>query len=450
MTRVGKMVLKSSQTDDTSPEDGIILGRALAMDHSKVVVARDLSHSSAMMADAVISGLLFQGADVVDMGVLSAPATAMCASGGECAVYIAGRHRMMSGYYLMNKDGSLFTDQQVRHLDIVFQKPPEPPDHTGLGRYTVRNGVTEEYNERVIDLLRGDIRCPIIADCVCGTASDSLPQILNSLGADVMTINAQKDPGYVGIADRSTVSDRLKDMVVNNPGSIGIRVNGIGTLAEIVDEKGVMLPAEQVFALIILYMRPRAIAVTVSAPSVIEEVFLHGTGIHVDTPFPEPDESEKAIVRTDDSAAAVCEAVAEGADLGYYHGSIVFGGGAVIGDGIRTAAIIGQMAGDNSLHGISASLPRYLRDYREYPCTLSADAFRREFEKASADLKDRTTGYGSMYRVTMESGWFVVRHRARLEGGFSIDATAESDDRAYLAGLMEMADDLVQDVLRAQ
>lgn len=450
MTRVGRMVLKSSETDDISPEDGIILGRALAMDHTKVVVARDLSHSSAMMADAVIAGLLFQGADVVDMGVLSAPATAMCASAGDCAVYIAGRQNMMSGYYLMNTDGSLFTDQQVRHLDMVFQKPPVPPDHTGIGRYTVRSGVTEEYNERIVDLLRGDIRCPVIADCVCGTASDSLPQILNSLGADVMTINAQKDPGYIGTTDRTNASDRLRDMVVNSPGSIGMRVNGIGTLAEIVDEKGIMLPADQVFALIILYLRPRTVAVTVSATSLIEDVFLHSAGIRIDTSFPEPPESEKKLIRTDDSAAAICEAVADGADLGYYHGSIVFGGGTAIGDGIRAAAVIGQMAGDNSLHSVSETLPRYMRDSDEYACTLDAETFRREFEKVSADLKDRTTRYGGVYRVSLDGGWFAIRHRTRLDGGCSIDTVAESDDRAYLVGLMEMAGALAEAVLRAQ
>lgn len=447
MTRIGRMVLKSSATDDTKPEDGIILGKSLAMDHRKVIVARDAAHSSAMMACAVTAGLLFQGADVVDMGILSAPAAAMCASYGDCAVYIAGRQNMISGYYLMNRDGSLFTDQQVRHLDIYFQSPPVPPDHTGLGRYTVRNGVTEEYNQRIVDLLRGDIRCPIIADCVCGTASESLPQILNRLGADVMTVDAQRDPGFTGPSDGKDSIGRLEEMVANSPGSIGIRVNGIGTLAEIVDEKGSLLPMEKVFALIVLYMRPKSIAVTVSSPSLIEEVFLHGCDTDVETPFPERPEKDRSIVLTDDSAAAVCEAVVDGADLGYYHGSIVFGGGAAFGDGVRAAAVIGQMAGDNSLHAVSECLPTYLREEKARSCDMDAETFRRAFEKASADLKDRITKHGNVFRATFDSGWFIVKHRARLEGGFEIDTAAESDDRAYLACLTEMADSLVDAIV---
>ena len=58
MTQIGRVVLKSSRTENLKPEDGIILGRALAMDHKKVLVGRDSSSSSAMMANSVISGLL--------------------------------------------------------------------------------------------------------------------------------------------------------------------------------------------------------------------------------------------------------------------------------------------------------------------------------------------------------------------------------------------------------
>ena len=49
MNQRGRIVLKSSQTGEMSPEDGIVLGRALAADHDRVVVARDPMRSSSMM-----------------------------------------------------------------------------------------------------------------------------------------------------------------------------------------------------------------------------------------------------------------------------------------------------------------------------------------------------------------------------------------------------------------
>ena len=133
MTQIGRVVLKSSRTENLKPEDGITLGRALAMDHKKVLVGRDSSSSSAMMANSVISGLLFQGTDIIDAGIVSAPAVAMSSVKGDCTVYVAGRRDMVSGYYLLNPDGSMFRDDQIRHLDLFFQNPPaRPTQFTGI------------------------------------------------------------------------------------------------------------------------------------------------------------------------------------------------------------------------------------------------------------------------------------------------------------------------------
>ena len=48
----------------------------------------------------------------------------------------------------------------------------------------------------------------------------------------------------------------------------------------------------------------------------------------------------------------------------------------------------------------------------------------------------------------MESGWFMLSHVNRAEGDTQIVITAESKDRAYLAGLMEIADGLTAEIVR--
>ncbi|MDO5861938.1 MAG: hypothetical protein Q4Q58_04000 [Thermoplasmata archaeon] len=447
MTQVGRMLLRSSQTEDTSPDDGIVLGRALAMDHKRVIVARDTMRGSRMMSEAVISGLLFQGADVIDAGVLSAPAAAMAASGADCAVYVAGRTGRMSGYYLMNRDGGMFRDEQIRHMDLVFQNPPKPPCHEGLGSLTYRDGVTEEFNGRVMADLKGGVKCSVIVDCRCGTAADSLPQILNRIGADVLTINSQRDPDFRPAAGTSEESDTstLEDIVVANPGSIGIRINEIGTSLRVIDEIGMLLAPEEVFALLILYLKPKTIAVTADAPSLIGEVF-HGT-VTAEVSTPAEGEPAGEMILTRDNAADVCDAVSKGADLGYYRGSIIFGGTAAIGDGIRAASLVVQMAGDNSLHTIRESFPAYLRETKEFPCDMKADAFRRAVEENLGALADRCAQYGDEFRVTMDGGWFLIRHESDREGGI-VEIVAESRDKAYIVGLMEVAEELAEAVLR--
>ncbi|MDO5852509.1 MAG: hypothetical protein Q4Q62_00265 [Thermoplasmata archaeon] len=451
MTQVGRILLRSSQTEDTSPDDGILVGRALAMDHGKVIVARDTARGSRMMSEAVISGLLFQGADVIDAGVLSAPALGMCASRADCAVYVAGRIGRMSGYYLINPDGGLFRDEQVRHLDLVFQNPPKPPAHDRMGTLSYRDGITEEYDSRVASEFPGGVKCSVVVDCMCGAASDSLPGILNGMGADVMAINAQKDPDFrpdTG-ADGEDGLGSLEDIVEANPGSIGIRVNGIGTALRVVDEIGLPIPPERVFALLVMYLKPKSIAITADSPSIIEEVFRGRAAAEVITPHEDPPSDSGELILTRDSPSAVCDAVAEGAELGYFRGSILFGGNAAIGDGIRAAAAIVQMAGDNSLHTICEGLPAFMRERREYGCPLKADAFRRAVEESLGPLADRCTQYGDEFRIVMDEGWFLLR-RKTVRDGDVIEAIAESGDRAYLVGLMEVVGELVDTILRGR
>ena len=67
-----KLLLRSSPSEDVTPEMGIILGQALAIYYDKVVVGRDMMQSSPMMKNAVVSGLVSSGADVIDIGVPAA------------------------------------------------------------------------------------------------------------------------------------------------------------------------------------------------------------------------------------------------------------------------------------------------------------------------------------------------------------------------------------------
>ena len=366
------------------------------MDHKKVLVGRDSSSSSAMMANSVISGLLFQGADVIDAGIVSAPAAAMSSVKGDCTVYVAGRRDMVSGYYLLNPDGSMFRDDQIRHLDLFFQNPPARPTHDRLGRYTLRDGITEEFNRKIVSLLEGDTKCTVFLDCRCGTTSDSIPQILNKLGADIVTIDAQRDMDYMGSSEGC---DHIMDIVAKSPGCIGIRMNRTGTAIEVIDETGRLLPMETVFALLALYLSPSSIAIPVNSSSLMEDVFENGIQSEIDTPFPEPADRKTVLTR-------------------------------------------------DSLHRLADLMPEYLREEKSVDCGFKAEMFRHLFEENAKDLTGKWTQYGDSYRVVMESGWFMLSHVNRAEGDTQIVITAESKDRAYLAGLMEIADGLTAEIVR--
>ena len=144
MAQADRILLRSSPAENTSPEMGILLGHALAMDNRKVVVGRDLMRSSSMMKEALVAGLTSSGADVLDVGVVSCPALALAASKGDCAVYVTEYrgYGMTSGYLLVNPNGSLFRKEQLRHLEMYLVDPPKLPESGGLGHVYEVYGVT--------------------------------------------------------------------------------------------------------------------------------------------------------------------------------------------------------------------------------------------------------------------------------------------------------------------
>ena len=451
MAQANRILLRSSPAEDTGPEMGILLGHALAMDHRKVVVGTDLMRSSSMMKAALVAGLTSSGADVLDVGIVSCPALAFAASEGDCAVYVTEYrgYEMISGYLLMNTNGSLFRKEQLRHLEMYLVDPPKLPESGNLGHVHTIYGAVDRYNSKLMSLLPEKAECAIVIDCNCGPVSDSAPQILNSMGVDVLTLNAQRDLDYRSgeMDDHGICSDEVRRQVESSPGSIGIAMNKAGTMASILDERGRELTPEQVFALTVMFLRPKSIAVPIDTTMLVDDAF-HGRLDGGEDPDTDLSDGETGLVRTTIGAAAVCEAVASGAELGFYDGGIMYGNLSMMPDGIQTAAVIAGMAGNNSINQIVDGFPEYLRNSTAIDCPCSAEAFAREMEARIQDVEGTRTVRGDAWRVDMEGGWYLIR-LARCPD-LSVEIIAESRDKAYLIGLMEIAGDLVGECVRSQ
>ena len=441
MDPVDRILLRSSPIENIGPEMGMMVGRALAMDFKRIVVAKDLMKSSSMMKEALMSGILSAGSDVIDIGVTTAPATAMAASLGDCAVYVTEYlgYGMTSGYILINQDGSQFRIDQLRRLDRVFLDPPALPGAGELGRVRRHDLITEEYNSKLKNVVPKNPGCSVILDCGCGPVADSAPQILNAVGAEVLTLNAQNDREYRADEpdeDGLNTTD-VKNLVHSNPGCIGIAMNRIGTMMTVIDEKGMEVTPQETFAIIVQKLKPESIAVPINTTLTITDSFKDLW-----------DDAESRIVLTDIDAGSVCNAVASGADMGFFEGGIIFGDVSMMPDGIHAAAIISEIAGNESINTLTKNLTSCYSDSSSRTCQCTADSFIRVLETCLKNVDGTLHTATDTWRVDMDDGWFLIAIDRGEE--LSIDISAESRDRAYLIGLMEIAEDLVEECTRGQ
>lgn len=453
MEQSEKILLRSSSSEDTTPEMGLLLGHALALDHKKVIIGMDLMKSSPMMKSALVAGLTSSGADVIDIGVVSGPVIAVAANNGDCAVYITEFRdpELVSGYLLFNPDGSLFRKDQIRHLERIFIEKSQMPDFKGIGTVRGKYDATHSYKKKALSLLDEGEGGSMILNCSCGTATDTAPQILNTIGTDLISINAQKDRDFISNSLSTKEADirQMKAIIQSNPGCIGVSLNRIGTLMRVFDENGDPIPDEYVLALLILYLRPRKVVMPMDMTRFIEAVVTGGFDTEVVTPHEPLPEGEAELILARPDAGVVCSLVKENdADLGYYDGGFIFGKMSLMSDAVFASALLSQISGNNTLALMISKFPEYFTESKSYRLECSKDDFVRMLNDNISELDPVRSVFDECWRIDFEDGWFCISFDDDQDD--VVNVKMESNDRAYLIGLMELVDGLMEKSLKGQ
>ena len=447
MEQTNKLLLRSSPSADLTPEMGLRLGHALAKDHKKVVVGTDLIKSSSMMKNALISGLISSGADVIDIGIVSAPVAAYAARMGDCCVYVTEFRQLdlVSGYLLINSDGGLFGKEQIRHLEGRDLEPLELPDYKSVGSVKKYYKSLSEYNEKLQGLLKNSTGGTIVLNCNCGMATDSAPQILNHIGADIISLNAQKDRDFISDSLSTKEADiyHMKDLVASDAGSIGISLNRIGTLMKVFNESGEPLTNTQVLMIIILYIKPTKIVMPMDISSSVVDLFRGRFKIDVKTYYPDPEPEEREIIFTYPDAGNIHKAMLDNhADIGYYDGGFIFSNISQIPDAIHACMVLAQFSGNNNIEDSVKKFPQYYSDKRNYKYSCSTADFIRSLNANLPSINPTKVYENSCWRVEMDGGIFYIELDTETDN--SVTVIAESNDKLYLISMLEVIDGLMQ------
>ncbi len=419
------------------PESGIELGRAIASGRRCVAVVSDRMKSSRMMKEALISGILSQGADVMDAGCAPEPAAAYVARMCDCAVFIteSSVYGHLSGYRMFNRDGSPFTGEQVRHLSTVHGSL-KAPNHTGLGRRIEYKRTVEDYNAHMATVLGQIAGAPVVLDCGCGIVAESAPQILSKAGIEVISVNGHCDDDFVPKepSPETQEFEWLHDFISNNEGCIGIGMDRIGSRATVIDEDGDVLDPVKAMSMVVKAVKPKRMIASMDTSSLVERAF-EENGI----------EGSEYLLCSRHMADVSAAMLKEDADMAICGDRIMYRG-LPTPDGIRTAAIISDIADSESLRRMAESMPSCHRSSACIQLECEANVFARALDERIKESGGCRYACSDGWRVDMDEGWFLVGPPKDS----AVEVFAESTDKAYLIGLMETVADLVKSCSRAQ
>lgn len=434
-------IVNETMTPEMALRIGLSLGAYL---HEKnkghvVAVGRDTRISGEMLKSAAVAGILSSGCEVIDTGILPTPTLQYYVRDhADAGVMITASHnpREYNGLKLIAGDGTEFSRESEREVeDIYHSQRFHPSEWNGTGDFRVDTSAVKAYLQgikKVVDaelIQRAGLK--VVVDTGCGAGSVVTPFLLQQLGCEVLTLNAQVDGTFPSRNPEPTedVLQELIELVKLTGADVGLAHDGDADRLALVDEQGRFVNEEVLLAMMadhVLSHRKGPVVTPVSSSLRIADVVeSHGC----------------QLVWTAVGSINVARKMREiGAVFGGEgNGGLIFPELQYCRDGAMSAAkILEILAGGMKLSEVTAKVPEYHTSKVKIPITSPARIMDALSEKLRDEQVDTTDGLKLWY----DDGWVLIRPSGTEP---LIRIYAESKTQQRTAELIKRFSELVQE-----
>lgn len=238
-------------------EIGLAIGTYLG-NKGKSGLAVDTRTSNIVLKNAMLSGLLATGIQVVDFGIIPTPALQFGVSKLKLdfGVVITASHNPpeFNGIKCIASDGTELARSDEEKIErLYFQKSYKMVAWDRLGRVS-EHDITREYIDAVKSLVDVHVireaNLKVVLDCANGTACYTSPKLLEELGCRVIPLNVQ--PRGMPSHPSEPTAENLQELMTSvkeSAADLGIAHDGDADRVIFVDEKGDYIPGEISLAL---------------------------------------------------------------------------------------------------------------------------------------------------------------------------------------------------------
>ena len=221
------------------------LGRAFgsaarALGEKTVAVGRDGRLSGPALVEALISGLVATGIEVIDVGAVTTPMLYFAAHTlSTSGIQVTGSHnpKDYNGFKMIMAGRAIYGDE-IQSLRRVMEAESATLSPGGSVR---KVDVTEAYTQRIV----GDIKLArplkIVVDSGNGIAGASAPAILRAIGCEVTELFSEVDGEFPNHHPDPSKPENLKDLIAalkNGDAELGLAFDGDGDRLGIVTKDG--------------------------------------------------------------------------------------------------------------------------------------------------------------------------------------------------------------------
>jgi phosphoglucosamine mutase len=236
-----------------------------------IVIGRDTRPSGDSYLSALITGLLGQGGNVINLGIMTTPGVAFLTRRihADLGVIVSASHSPIeyNGIKLVGSNGlRLQREEEIEVERLINEFVNDPPMYlTDIGQETNGSNLVEVY---IDDHVR---YCPVrsldgfrvVLDCANGSASRVAFEIFKRLNADVREINASIDGKHINFYCGSEhVREHPEDLVLEMQqydASYGFAFDGDGDRLVVVDREGQVYDGQDLLFVLASYYQEQGL-----------------------------------------------------------------------------------------------------------------------------------------------------------------------------------------------
>ena len=282
-------------------EMALNLGKALGthLGRGTVLLARDARITGPMVANALTSGLVSTGIDVIDAGIIPTPTLAFITMKQKfnAGIMVTASHNPpeYTGVKFWSHNSMGFTQGGEGELEKIYDsKQFTVAGWDELGKVTHNESAVEEHIDALLGMCDADtIRSKsfrVVVDPGNGAACLLTPYLMRRLNCQVVTINGQLDghfPGRRSEPDEDSLGDLIQ-MIKKTGAALGIAHDGDADRIVFVTEKGEVVRGDRTIALLaqqaLLTSESKTVVTTVDSSLVLDETVERAGGNIIRTP----------------------------------------------------------------------------------------------------------------------------------------------------------------------
>ena len=386
-------------------------GSALAVylgEGKTIAIGKDPRISSPMLEEALIEGILEQGCNALSLGIITPNTLSLeVIRQADAGVMITASHNPpeYNGIKCLSKSGMGFSPQEDLALEKIYFGDFKL--NAKKGTKLTDTGAGDRYRAHIVHYVKELFPVSpmkIVVDGGGGSASTVTPEILLSLGYDVVRFNCEYDGMFRERNPEPTDAnlEKLKKLVVKEGAAMGVAHDGDGDRTAFIDENGKFVQGDVTAAIIADHLlrkskdKVKKIAVTIAFSNLIKDVAKSLGAEVIYTPVGEPYLAQ---------AKLLC-----GAQVGLEeHGSVLI-------EWSREGPMLaGVMAGILSKEKMTfselvATYPKYhqIKDAKTLPAGTDTDKILERVKQEIPKGYERASDMDGL-RVDYTDGWFLVR-----------------------------------------